>query len=68
MCVHARIARGATSPRYLRDKGARRAGCYRPRWCNKAFEKTTAESYVRPGAIANAQQRHVLKVLAGGRE
>ena len=34
---------------------------------HESFEKTTAESYVQPGAIANAQQRQVLKVLAGGR-
>jgi integrase len=34
---------------------------------HESFEKTTAESYVQPGAIANAQQRQVLKVLSGGR-
>ena len=34
---------------------------------HESFEKTTAGSYVQPGAVANAQQRQVLKVLAGGR-
>ena len=34
---------------------------------HESFEKTTAGSYVQPGAVAHAQQRQVLKVLAGGR-